>query len=105
MRALASFSDPATGAPRLASGSEDKTVRVWDPVTGGTALLVLEGHSGWVTALVSFSDPATGAPRLASGSQDETVRVWDPVAGGAALLVLEPCLSRLSSPNKLIKSR
>ena len=41
MKALASFSDPATGALRLASGSEDdKTVRVWDPVAGGAALLV-----------------------------------------------------------------
>ena len=37
----------------LASASDDKTVRLWDPTTGA-ALKTLNGHSGWVNA-VAFS--------------------------------------------------
>ena len=60
-------------------------VRVFDPVAGGEALVVLEGHTGGVSALTAFTDPATGEPRLVSGSDDTTVRVWNPAAGGAAI--------------------
>ena len=60
----------------------DKKVRVFDPVAGGEALVVLEGHTVR-SALTAFTDPATGEPRLVSGSRG--VRVWNPAAGGAAI--------------------
>ena len=60
-------------------------MRIFDPVAGGEALLVLDVGSVYECAGV-FADPATGAPRLACGWK---VRVFDPVAGGEALLVLE----------------
>ena len=82
------FKDPATGGLRLASGSEDGSVRVWDLAAGGAALVVLEGHTNWVFALTAFAEPATGEPRLASGSYDKTLRVWDASKGGAALRVV-----------------
>jgi WD40 repeat protein len=72
---------PTTGL--LASGSTDKTVRLWDPATG-TALRTLEGHTSSVWS-VAFA-PTTGL--LASGSADNTVRLWDP-ATGTALRTLE----------------
>ena len=61
---------------RLASASEDLTVRVWDPVTG-TQLATLTGHTHGVRA-VAWSPDGT---RLASASEDDTARVWDPVRG------------------------
>ena len=66
--ALAFFVDPATGAPRLACGCEDGKVRIFDPVAGGEALLVIDVGSE-VYALAFFTDPATGAPRLACGCE------------------------------------
>ena len=80
------FADPATGALRLACGCQEK-VRIFDPVAGGEALVVLE-IGDEVNALAAFKDPATGAPRLACAS-GEKVLVFDPVAGGDALLVLD----------------
>ena len=68
VRAVA-FSPDGT---RLASGSDDKTVKVWDASTG-EAVQTLQGHSGDVSA-VTFSPDGT---RLASGSYDKTVKVWD----------------------------
>ncbi|MBI3272991.1 MAG: DUF4062 domain-containing protein [Planctomycetes bacterium] len=61
---------------RLASGSADYTVRLWDAATGRN-LACLRGHKGWVTS-VGFS--LDGA-RLASGSKDKTVRLWDAASG------------------------
>ena len=86
--ALTVFEDPATGALRLASGSNDRSVRIWDLAEGGAALFVLEGHTSSVNALTAFADPATGETRLASGSDDKTLRVWDASRGGAALRVV-----------------
>ncbi|KAF5340328.1 hypothetical protein D9611_007943 [Ephemerocybe angulata] len=61
---------------KIVSGSEDKTVRVWDALTG-TVQLVLEGHCSTVTS-VAFSPDGE---RIISGSSDKTVRVWDALTG------------------------
>ena len=60
----------------LVSGSDDNTVRLWDPMTG-TCRAILEGHSDLVRA-VAFSPDGE---LLASGSDDNTVRVWDRTTG------------------------
>ncbi|KAJ5716596.1 hypothetical protein N7493_008507 [Penicillium malachiteum] len=60
----------------LASGSSDKTIRLWDPVTGDLRQ-TLEGHLDWVES-VAFSPDGR---LLASGSGDKTIRLWDPVTG------------------------
>ncbi|MBM3216012.1 hypothetical protein FJZ36_13970, partial [Candidatus Poribacteria bacterium] len=56
----------------LASGSGDKTVRLWD-VASRREVAALEGHTGPVLS-VSFSPDGR---TLASGSVDKTVRLWD----------------------------
>ena len=60
----------------LASGSDDRTVRLWDPRTG-QEIQTLKGHTGSVNA-VAFSQDGS---LLASGSYDDTVRLWDPRTG------------------------
>ena len=61
---------------RLASGSDDGTVRLWD-AESGKLVQTLEGHSHEVWA-VAFSPDGR---RLASGSFDKTVRLWDAESG------------------------
>jgi WD40 repeat protein len=56
----------------LASGADDKTVRLWD-VTGGREQAQLSGHQNWVRS-VAFSPDGR---LLASGADDKTVRLWD----------------------------
>jgi WD40 repeat protein len=60
----------------LASGSNDKTARIWD-MTVLERRHILQGHEGPVIS-VSFSPDGT---RLATGSTDGTVRIWDVAAG------------------------
>jgi WD40 repeat protein len=62
----------------LASASDDKTIRLWDPTTGA-ARGSLAGHLGWVRA-VAFSP---NGQLLASASWDNTVRLWNPTTGAA----------------------
>jgi WD40 repeat protein len=57
---------------RVASGSLDETVRVWDVQTG-LRQYTLEGHSGTVWSVVFSADGS----QVASGLNDTTVRVWD----------------------------
>ncbi len=57
---------------RLASASDDHTVRLWDPATGQPTA-TLEGHTDGVRG-VAFSPDGS---RLASASADHTVRLWD----------------------------
>ena len=64
----------------LASGSVDKTIKLWD-VSTGRERATLQGHSGGVFS-VAFSPDGK---QLASGSEDNSVKLWtigreDPVA-------------------------
>ncbi|MCI5158784.1 MAG: WD40 repeat domain-containing protein, partial [Candidatus Electrothrix sp. AUS1_2] len=60
----------------VASSSKDKTVGIWDAVTG-QRFKTLEGHKDTVTS-VAFSPDGHF---LASGSIDETVIIWDKNSG------------------------
>src|SRR5262249_3844269 len=88
---------------RLASASEDKTVKVWDAQTGQEAL-TLKGHTDPVRSVCFSPD----GKRLASASNDETVKVWDVQTGQEAVTLrahtrmvrsvgFTPCGKRLAS--------
>jgi WD40 repeat protein len=61
---------------RLASGSADETVKIWDATTGA-CIQTLEGHNDWVNSVAFSAD----GQWLASGSRDETVTIWDAATG------------------------
>ena len=56
----------------LASGSDDKTIRLWNIETGEVCA-TLKGHTNFVQS-VAFSPDGT---ILASGSDDKTIKLWD----------------------------
>ena len=59
---------------RLASGADDRTIKIWDPASGQLKA-TLKGHSGVVWALAVLPDG-----RLASGADDLTIKLWDPAS-------------------------
>ena len=63
---------------RLASSSNDGTIRLWDPISG-TLLQTLSGHGGSVESL-SFAPGASSSEPdmqlLAYAPADKTVRIW-----------------------------
>jgi len=60
----------------LASGSDDKTVKLWD-VTTGTEIRTLKGYNSSVNSVVFSPNGKT----LASGSDDNSVKLWDVTTG------------------------
>jgi WD40 repeat protein len=58
------------------SGSDDKTLKVWD-LTTGKLIRTLEGHADSVNAVAMSSD----GTRVVSGSYDNTLKVWDLTTG------------------------
>ncbi|KKF93548.1 Vegetative incompatibility protein HET-E-1 [Ceratocystis platani] len=86
---------------KLASGSEDKTVKIWDATSGSDDKTIkvwdatsgtLEGHGGYVNSLVFSND----GQRLASGSDDETIKIWDATSG--------TCLQTLEGDTSWVRS-
>lgn len=73
--AILAVSFSADGS-RLASGSGDTTVRLWD-VRTQTPQLCLKGHSNWVLCIQWAPD----GRRLASGCKSGKVLVWDAETG------------------------
>ena len=61
---------------KIASGSEDETIRIWD-MDSGENKSTLEGNGGWVSS-VSFSPDGK---KIASGSEDGIIRIWDTDSG------------------------
>ncbi|MBL8799932.1 MAG: WD40 repeat domain-containing protein [Planctomycetia bacterium] len=57
---------------RLLSGSEDRTLRLWD-INGEKELKRFEGHRAAVSAVAISPD----GKRALSGSHDRTIRLWD----------------------------
>jgi WD40 repeat protein/tRNA A-37 threonylcarbamoyl transferase component Bud32 len=82
---------------RIATGSLDGTVKVWETTSGGE-LLTLKGHGAELRS-VAFS-PDGG--RIVTGSNDRTAKVWD-AASGQELLTLKghssTVLSAVFSPD------
>ena len=74
------------GLGTVASGSVDKTVRVWD-ILDRKCLKVLEGHTDAVTSVNPLGRFGPGQ-QLVSASYDKTVRLWD-IDTGVCLKVLE----------------
>jgi len=68
---------------RIASGSANGTLKVWDAQTGQQTL-TLQGHPGWVSS-VAFSPDGK---RLASASSDKTVKVWGAQTGQQTLTLM-----------------
>lgn len=64
---------------RLASGSVDETVNIWEAATGALQQ-TLEWHGGRVTS-VAFSPDSK---LVASGSNDRMVKIWEAATGSTA---------------------
>lgn len=60
----------------LASGSYDKTIKLWDPTTGELHQ-TLQGHSDSIQSVFFSSD----GKLLASSSNDNTIKLWNPATG------------------------
>ncbi|KAG8795994.1 hypothetical protein FRC12_006830 [Ceratobasidium sp. 428] len=65
---------------RVASGSSDNSVCIWDSHTGQIAASPLVGHTGWINSVVFSPDGS----RVASGSDDKRIHIWDATTGQLA---------------------
>lgn len=74
----------------LASGSDDRTLRLWD-VKDGNSINVIEGHTLDIFALAISAD----GQLLVSVGQDRVVRIWN--LQGQSLKILRGCTSGIRS--------
>ncbi|EGO20274.1 hypothetical protein SERLADRAFT_418007 [Serpula lacrymans var. lacrymans S7.9] len=78
---------------KVASGSLDKTVRIWDATSGQLVASPFEGHTKGVRS-VGFSPDGK---KVVSGSEDKTVRIWDATSGQLVASPFEGHISYVTS--------
>ena len=66
----------SSDSQRLATGSMDRTIQVWDALTGNS-VLIYRGHSGGIWDIAWSPD----GKQIASGGFDKTVQIWDASTG------------------------
>jgi len=74
------------GVTTIMSGSRDKSVRLWDGVTGNVKS-VIQGHASALTS-VGFCNTLNGCT-IVTGSHDNSVRLWDAVTGSQQKSLLD----------------
>lgn len=74
---------------RLATGSQDQTLRVWD-VDTGECMKVLSGHTDTIRCLQVLRDGF-----LASGSKDRSIRIWH-INSGTLVYTIEDAHDKVS---------
>jgi WD40 repeat protein len=67
----------------LASGSDDKTIRLWN-INNQMQIAILNGHNGWVRSVMI----SPNGKLLASCSEDSSIRIWN-VRNQETISVLE----------------
>jgi platelet-activating factor acetylhydrolase IB subunit alpha len=72
----------SSAAEFMATGSRDKSIRIWD--ARGNCIKTLNGHDNWVRALVFHP----GGKYLLSVADDKTLRCWDLTQEGKCVKVL-----------------
>jgi WD40 repeat protein len=73
------FGQEPGGRLLLASGSTDRTVRLWDPLTSETLGPPLTGHTGWAGPVVFSTHPESHHLLLVSGG-NEAILLWNPIS-------------------------
>ncbi|KAI0196953.1 WD domain-containing protein [Astrocystis sublimbata] len=72
----------SSAAEFMATGSRDKSIRIWD--ARGNCIKTLKGHDNWVRALVFHP----GGKYLLSVADDKTLRCWDLTQEGKCVKVV-----------------
>ncbi len=73
----------SSSAEFIATGSRDKTIKLWDG--RGTLIKTLVGHDNWVRGLVFHP----GGKYLLSVADDKTIRCWDLAQEGKCVKVVD----------------
>ncbi|KAL6824147.1 WD40-repeat-containing domain protein [Trichoderma camerunense] len=76
LRSLLPRKDEKDNATVIASGSQDQTVKLWDPESG-LCIKTLEGHTGIIWSVAWAPDQK----HVASASDDASVKIWDSTTG------------------------
>lgn len=73
----------SSSAEFIATGSRDKTIKLWDG--RGTLIKTLVGHDNWVRGLLFHP----GGKYLLSAGDDKTIRCWDLMQEGKCVKTIE----------------
>ncbi|KAF8203530.1 WD40-repeat-containing domain protein, partial [Mycena galopus ATCC 62051] len=78
----------------IASGSSDKTIRVWDAKTGKALMKPIHSHTPRVSSVTFSPDGA----HIVSGSSDGTICLWDARTGVATANKSSPSVDLGAGP-------